>query len=91
MKVCLRPIRTVEVFEGLSGQSLGIFNIDSEWEGLLKLRSKTGLLIVDGASKFSDIFQSVLVGEENKTFEVVKASPSITAQMLDAKQSAEDV
>lgn len=74
--------RKVEVYAltGTNGRALGLFTVESEWEGLVKLRSldKRCTVIIEDVKTniFANIFTRV---EPAQTVEVWKASPDIIA------------
>lgn len=87
MKVRIRPVQSFEVFDAASGRTLGEFTVDSKWEGMFKLRSSSGhVLIVDRADGISRVFASLLGQDDDEVVDVIKASPSITAQITEAQQ-----
>jgi len=81
-KITLKRRETYEAFAG--EVSLGIFDIESEWNGFAKLKSTNGELIVNRASPATQVMGAIF-GEE-EAVEVVKASPSIGAVILGQNQ-----
>lgn len=77
-KITLKRLETYEAFAG--EVSLGIFNIESEWNGFAKLKSPNGELIVNRASPAAQALGAI-VGQD-EAVEVVKASPSLGALIL---------
>jgi hypothetical protein len=77
-KITLKRRETYEAFAG--EVSLGIFDIESEWNGFAKLKSTNGELIVNRASPATQVIGAIFGAEE--TVEVIKASPSLGAVIL---------
>jgi hypothetical protein len=77
-KITLKRRETYEAFAG--NVSLGIFDIESEWNGFVRLQSNNGELIVNRASPTYQALGAI-VGEVEDV-EVIKASPFLVAIIL---------
>lgn len=77
-KITLKIRKTFEAFAG--EVSLGIFEIDSEWNGFTKLKSDNGEMIVNRASTAIQCLGEI-IGQDEEV-EVVKASPSLCVPIL---------
>lgn len=77
MKVNLRPIALFEVFNE-AGQSLGNFEVMSEWEGFMKLGSARGLIMIvkKEGTEFSDTFSRIFGGPPPRA-DVITCSPAL--------------
>ena len=73
------PIENFEV--KINGESIGIFEKKSSWEGMVKLQNKDGIVIANDENDtvgkmLSDIFNI----EKQSSFSVVKITPSLIPQ-----------
>lgn len=84
-KISLKRRETCEAFAG--EVSLGIFDIESEWNGFAKLKSANGELIVNRASPAARALVAIVGADEE--VEVVKASPSFSAVIFGHNNQAQ--
>lgn len=76
MQVKLIPKVTYRV-ETESGELLGVFTKQSEWEGIMKLNSKRQTLLVDTPSWVDQLFRNIAAGDNERMATVLKASPDL--------------
>lgn len=79
-QITLKSKHVVEAFCG--GESLGTFEITSEWNGMAEMKSESGTIIVNRQEGLMRGLQGLLGMDE--TVEVVKASPELGAKILQA-------
>jgi len=84
-EITLKSKQVVEAFCG--GESLGTFEIASEWKGMAELRNKDATLIVHRGEGLMRGLQGVLGLDE--TVNVIKASPDLGAKILQANANVE--
>jgi len=77
LRVEIKPIEKFEVT--INGTSLGEFEKESEWEGLVKIKNADGAIIVsDDRSGISKVFDHILGSEPTEgSFPVVKISAGL--------------
>lgn len=72
-------VRTFELF-ALDGTSLGLFKVESEWQGLRKLVSVGSplrvVIVTSNETKIDEVLSDVF-GEHRLQLTVVKASPDL--------------
>jgi hypothetical protein len=80
-------LKSKQVFEAFcGGESLGTFEIASEWNGMAELRNKDTTLIVHRGEGLMRGLQGALGLDE--TVSVIKASPEMGAKILQANARA---
>jgi len=80
MKVEITPIEIFEVV--INGQYIGEFDIESEWNGMIKLRSDKGFIIAIDDRPTLDRLFPVHTPERTDGFEIVKITPSLTEGLV---------
>lgn len=72
----ITPIEKFEVKIG--GKSIGVFEKDSSWEGMVKLRNRDGVIIINvDRSDIGKFLSSLIETGETRDFTVIKISPSL--------------
>jgi len=70
LKVEIEPVEKYKVT--INGTSVGEFSMVSQWEGMKKLQSQKGVIIINHEEDlFSGLFKSILTGDKQKQKEVV--------------------
>jgi len=89
MKVKVVSVKAFEVFD-VQGGSLGMFLVDSEWQGLQRLKSvdgKTEMIISPGIDGLAGMFASIFGGERCEA-QVIKITPDLGAKLKEAANAA---
>jgi hypothetical protein len=90
MKITLKPLLRYQAF-GPSGEELGVFDIGSDWQGMVQLRQisradgrgELGAVICDDPRASLGLLGRVFGGDDKPAeVEVYKASPSLALQMV---------
>ena len=77
LEIEITPVEKFEVKIG--GEIIGEFTKESSWEGMAKLVSTKGeILVVEDGSNFVDkLFAGILGVEKQSSYTVIKMSPSL--------------
>ena len=76
LNIEINPIEKFEV--KINGKSIGEFERESSWEGMVKLRHKQGVIIAsDERSLIDKMFDRALNSERQSSFSVLKITPSL--------------
>lgn len=92
LKVKIAPVRVYQV-QGADGRLLGMFHVESSWNGFMELRQLDGAgrtLIVAGPEQgdFGRLFVDIFGGRMAPPLvEVLKASPDLLAAISDSSVS----
>lgn len=91
MKVTIKQIMQFNVMCQLG--NLGMFSVESSWEGMVKLRNeKNETMVIHCRESFVENlfnFQGRFDEKESEDFEVVKASPSLALLMNELDKKSE--
>lgn len=62
----------------INGNSIGEFEKDSSWEGMVKLKNSKGVIIAsDERTLIDKMFDGVLTSEKQSSFTVIKITPTL--------------
>lgn len=76
MNIEITPVEKYEV--KVDGKSIGEFELDSSWEGFVKLKNENGVIIANDERTLIDkMFDGILRTEEKALFSVLKITPSL--------------
>ena len=77
LKIVIKPIEKYEVT--IAGELVGEFELESSWEGMIKLKGDDGGTIIaeDERSLVTKAFLGVFGKDEENYFNVLKISPSL--------------
>ena len=70
------PIEKFEV--KINGKVIGIFDNESSWEGMVKMKNEKGIIIAkDERSLVDKMFNGLLDSEKQSSFSVLKITPGL--------------
>ena len=81
-KITLKQKITFEAFVG--DKSLGEYNLESEWNGLAKLKGKRGELIVKREDAAMRTIAAMLTDTPSEEVSVIMGTPDILADVVSA-------
>jgi hypothetical protein len=79
-EITLKPTKTFEAFVG--GRNIGIFKLESEWNGFTELKGERGQLIVSREGGMMNIMNDILGLEQPEKVNVITASPDLILDIL---------
>jgi hypothetical protein len=86
MKTNATPVRVYDI-AGADGKSIGLFRVDSEWEGLLKLSRIGGGGVIIGSPAERSLFAPILGGDPATEVTVISASPELAARLAEPQSA----